>query len=77
MIDKAVTTQAVLVGRYDLKLDKDRRLTIPDEWMPYFGESGRVVVVPDPHERCLDIVRADLMDGPLQAGTRGCSQGRR
>ena len=65
MIDKAVTTQAALVGRYDLKLDKDRRLTIPDEWMPYFGESGRVVVVPDPHERCLDIVRADLMETEL------------
>ena len=65
MMDKRVTTPKALVGRYDLKLDKDRRLTIPDEWMPYFGESGRVVVVPDPHERCLDIVQADLMEKEL------------
>ena len=65
MMDKAVTTQEVLVGRYDLKLDKDRRLTIPDEWMPYFGESGCVVAVPDPHERCIDIVPADLMEKEL------------
>ena len=66
MMDKTVTTQEVLVGRYDLKLGKDRRLTIPDEWMPFFGESGRVVVVPDPHERCLDIVPADLMERELE-----------
>ena len=65
MMDKTVTTQEVLVGRYDLKLGKGRRLTIPDEWMSYFGESGRVVVVPDPHERCLDIVQMDLMEGEL------------
>ena len=65
MMDKTVTTQEVLVGRYDLKLGKDRRLTIPDEWMPYFGESGRIVVVPDPHERCIDIVPADLMEKEL------------
>ena len=65
MEDKTVTTSEVLVGRYDLKLDKDRLLTIPDEWMSYFGESGRVVVVPDPHERCLDIVPADLMEREL------------
>ena len=65
MVDKTVTTSEVLVGRYDLKLGKDRRLTIPDEWMPYFGESGRVVAVPDPHERCIDIVPADLMEKEL------------
>ena len=65
MMDKRVTTQEILIGRYDLKLDKDRRLTIPDEWMPYFGESGRVVAVPDPHERCIDIVPADLMEKEL------------
>ena len=65
MMDKTVTTQEALVGRYDLKLGKDRRLTIPDEWMPYFGESRHVVVVLDPHERCLDIVPADLMEKEL------------
>ena len=65
MMDKRATTPEALVGRYDLKLDKDRRLTIPNEWMPYFGESGRVVAVPDPHERCLDIVQADLMEKEL------------
>ena len=65
MDDKTVTTSEVLIGRYDLKLDKDRLLTIPDEWTPYFGGSGRVVVVPDPHERCLDIVPADLMEREL------------
>ena len=66
MVDKTVTTSEVLVGRYDLKLDKDRRLTFPDEWMPYFGGSGRVVAVPDPHERCIDIVPADLMERELE-----------
>ena len=66
MEDKTVTTPEVLVGRYDLKLDKDRLLTIPDEWIPYFGGSRRVVVVPDPHERCLDIVPADLMERELE-----------
>lgn len=65
MMDKRVTTQEILIGRHDLKLGKDRRLTIPDEWMPYFGESGRVVAVPDPHERCIDIVPADLMEKEL------------
>ena len=65
MMDKTGTTPEVLIGRYDLKLDKDRRLTIPDEWMPYFGGSGRVVAVPDPHERCIDIVPADLMEKEL------------
>ena len=58
-------TSKVLAGRFDRKLGRDRMLTIPAEWMACLGESRFVLVMPDPHERCLNIMPSSLMESEM------------
>ncbi len=57
----------VLVGRFDHALDPKRRFTIPSEWRSLMGNPTYVYVMPDPKERCLDLIPAAEMEVRLNA----------
>ena len=46
----------VLVGRCDHSLDPKRRLTIPSGWRKTLGNPEFVYVMPDPTDRCVNII---------------------
>ena len=48
--------EGALLGRFDRKLDAKRCLRIPSEWLELMGEPKSVVVLPDPSEKCLDLI---------------------
>lgn len=48
--------EGALLGRFDRKLDAKRCLRIPSEWFSLMGEPKSVVVLPDPSEKCLDLI---------------------
>ena len=61
----AVSTELVsggLVGRYDYALDPKKRFTIPSVWRAVMGNPEYVYVMPDPKERCLDLVPVAEME---------------
>ncbi len=53
------------VGRYDFKLDPKKRFTIPREWRGLMGDPEFVYVMPDPQERCVNIIPAVEMEARL------------
>jgi len=57
---------SVLMGRYDHALDPKKRFTIPSEWRRVMGDPEYVFVVPDPRERCLNLIPRDLMEARLE-----------
>ena len=64
----AVSTQAEMagpVGRYDHALDPKKRFTIPSEWRKVMGNPEFVYAMPDPQERCVDIIPALEMKARL------------
>ena len=64
----AKSTQAmagVLVGRFDHALDPKKRLTIPSGWRLVLGNPEYVYAMPDPRERCVNIMPKDEMDAML------------
>ena len=50
----------VLFGRHDFALDPKKRVTIPSEWRPVFGDT--VYVMPDRKEKCLNLYPKAEMD---------------
>ena len=61
----AGSTQGVssgLVGRFDHALDPKKRLTIPSGWRLVLGNPEYVYAMPDPVERCVNIMPKDEMD---------------
>ena len=55
----AVSTELVsggLVGRYDYALDPKKRSTIPSVWRAVMGNPEYVYVMPDPKDRCVNII---------------------
>jgi division/cell wall cluster transcriptional repressor MraZ len=56
----------VLVGRYDHALDPKKRFTIPSEWRDAMGSPNYVYVMPDPSEKCLNLIPAVEMETRLQ-----------
>ena len=55
-----------LVGRFDHALDPKKRFTIPSEWRALMGNPSFVYVMPDPSERCLDLVPVAEMESRLE-----------
>ena len=51
-----------LVGRFDHALDSKKRFTIPSEWRMLMGNPQCVYVMPDPNEKCLDMVPVAEME---------------
>ena len=43
-------------GRFDRPLDGKKRFTIPSEWRDLMGNPEFVYVMPDPTDRCVDII---------------------
>ena len=65
----AGSTQAcsgVLVGRIDHALDPKKRLTIPSGWRLVLGNPEYVYAMPDPRERCVNILPKAEMDVMLE-----------
>ena len=65
----AVTTEAGnggFVGRYDHALDPKKRFTIPREWRNVMGNPEFVYVMPDPKDRCVNIIPKVEMDSRLE-----------
>ena len=56
----------VLVGRFDHAFDSKKRVTIPSEWRALMGNPEYVYVMPDPTERCLDLVPMAEMESRLE-----------
>ena len=54
------------VGRYDHALDPKKRFTIPSEWRDLMGNPKFVYVMPDPKDRCVNIVPTVEMDARLE-----------
>ena len=56
---------SVLMGRFDHALDPKKRFTITSEWRAAMGEPDYVYVMPDPVERCLDLIPPEEMESRL------------
>ena len=57
---------SVLVGRFEHALDPKKRFTIPSEWRYALGDPDYVYVMPDPVDRCLDLIPAVEMESKLE-----------
>ncbi len=57
---------SVLLGRYDYALDPKKRFTIPSCWRRIMGDPEDVFIVPDPEEKCLNLVSPDLMRARIE-----------
>ena len=55
------------VGRFDRPLDGKKRFTIPSEWRSLMGDPEFVYVMPDPTDRCVDIIPTVEMESRLEA----------
>ena len=62
---EANARSGALVGRFDHALDPKKRFTIPSEWRAAMGEPDYVYVMPDPVERCLDLIPPEEMESRL------------
>ena len=62
---EASARSGALVGRFDYSLDSKKRFTIPSEWRALMGNPQYVYVMPDPSERCLDLVPVAEMESRL------------
>ncbi len=56
---------AGLVGRYDYALDPKKRFTIPRDWRRVMGNPEFVYAMPDPQDRCVNIIPAQEMKSRL------------
>ncbi len=54
------------VGRYDYALDPKKRLTIPSLWRSIMGNPEFVYVMPDPKDRCVNIIPPVEMESRLE-----------
>ncbi len=49
-------------GRFEHALDPKRRLTIPSCWREMMGDPKYVFVMPDPKEKCLNLITIEKME---------------
>ena len=62
----STTSPGLLVGRFDYALDPKKRFTIPAGWRDVMGTPAYVYVMPDPREKCLNLVPPGEMEGRLE-----------
>lgn len=62
-----VSGASLFVGNFEHNLDPKRRLTIPSEWRAQVGMPASVYVMPDFHQRCLNVYPAGEMSRKLEA----------
>ena len=63
--ESTVVSTGGFVGRYDHALDPKKRFTSPSEWRKLMGDPEFVYVMPDPVERCVNIIPAVEMESRL------------
>ena len=63
--ERSGARSGALVGRFDYALDPKKRFTIPSEWRALMGNPRYVYVMPDPVEKCLDLVPTAEMESRL------------
>ena len=56
----------LLVGRFDYALDPKKRFTIPAGWRELMGSPAYVYIIPDPREKCLNLLPPAEMEGRLE-----------
>lgn len=56
----------LLVGRFDHALDPKKRFTIPAGWRDLMGSPAYVYIMPDPREKCLNLLPPAEMEGRLE-----------
>ena len=56
----------LLVGRFDHAMDPKKRLTVPAGWRDLMGAPPYVYIMPDPSERCLNLIPPAEMEGRLE-----------
>lgn len=56
----------LLVGRFDYALDAKKRFTIPAGWRELMGAPAYVYIMPDPQEKCLNLLPPGEMEGRLE-----------
>jgi len=65
---QSVSTSAgtgLLLGRFDHALDPKKRFTIPAGWRELMGSPAYVYIMPDPKEKCLNLLPPAEMEGRL------------
>ncbi len=63
---EAAVKSGLLVGRFDHALDTKRRFTIPAAWRDLMGAPDYVYIMPDPREKCLNLLPPLEMEGRLE-----------
>jgi len=61
----SILSPGLLVGRFDYALDPKKRFTIPAGWRDVMGAPAYIYVMPDPREKCLNLVPPGEMEGRL------------
>jgi len=61
-----VSGPGLLVGRFDHALDPKKRFTIPAGWRELMGSPSYVYIIPDPREKCLNLLPPAEMEGRLE-----------
>jgi len=56
----------LLVGRFDHALDPKKRFTIPAGWRDLMGKPDYVYIIPDPKDKCLNLLPPAEMEGRLE-----------
>lgn len=54
--------EAMLLGRFDVKVDKRGCVCIPSEWRKAMGSPSQAYLVKDVHEQCLDLIPKGQFD---------------
>ena len=58
----------LILGRHDVRVDASCRVRIPSDWYVAMGEPAQVRLMPDPHEKCLDLMSPEAFaEGLAQA----------
>lgn len=64
----------LILGRHDVRVDASCRVRIPSDWYVAMGEPERVRLMPDPHEKCLDLMAPEVFDEGLSQAKRDSGQ---
>ena len=60
-LKKEITGQGVFVSKFIHSLDPKKRITIPSEWRAQISSPKSLYVLPDVHDKCLNIFPASEM----------------
>lgn len=55
----------LILGRHDVRVDSSCRVRIPSDWYVAMGEPAHVRLMPDPQEKCLDLMVPEVFNEGL------------